>query len=105
MAEQVFTHPVAGLDVRQIPAEQGLYLFFTTDRALYVGEAENLNSRLRKHLDHSDNKGLARWMWDEGLDRLHVELHVLPADTITRVRRALETELIRSRVPVFNVKR
>lgn len=101
----VAIHSVKELDLANIPAEQGLYIFFMTSGALYVGEAENLYKRLKKHLDHSDNKGLARWMWEYGTDEVHVEIQVLAADTKTIVRRALETELIRSRTPLFNVAR
>lgn len=97
--------PVAGIDIKEVPAQQGLYLLFTATHVLYVGEAENLNTRIRKHLDHSDNKGLARWLWEREGEQLYVELHVLPSDTSTRSRRALETELILSRDSLFNVKR
>jgi site-specific DNA-methyltransferase (adenine-specific) len=101
----VAIHSVKDLDLGKIPAEQGLYIFFMATGALYVGEAENLFKRLKKHLDHSDNKGLARWMWEHGTDDVHVEIQVLAADMKTIVRRALETELIRSRTPLFNVAR
>ena len=96
---------IAELTVNSIPQDQGLYLFFDTNTVLYVGESENLRTRLKKHLDHSDNKGLARWMWEYGVETLHVELQILPADVKPKVRRALELELIRSRKPVFNVQR
>lgn len=96
---------VVELDLNAVPSQPGLYLFFSKDHVLYIGEAENLSRRIRKHLDHSDNKGLARWLWDEGSDSLHLEMQVLPDGTSTSVRRALELELIRSRSPVFNIKR
>ncbi len=89
----------------EITTSQGLYLFISSDQLLYVGETENLRTRLKKHLDHSDNKGLARWIWEFGTERLHVELQVLEDQTESRVRKALELELIRSREPLFNVKR
>lgn len=98
-------HRIKDIDLTKIPAEQGLYIFFMTSGALYVGEAENLFKRLKKHLDHSDNKGLARWMWEHGMEDVHVEIQVLATETKTIVRRALETELIRSRSPLFNVTR
>ncbi len=104
-AEDVRVLDISSVDLTRVPSHQGLYLFFTSDRPLYAGEAENLNNRLRKHLDHSDNKGLARWLWEQGTESLHVEIQLLPTDTSTRVRRALESELIRSREPLFNVKR
>ncbi len=97
--------PVVDLDMNQVPTDQGLYLFLTPVECLYVGEAENLFNRLSKHLDHSDNRGLARWLWEQGATQLFVELQVLQRETLVKVRRALERELIRSRKPTFNVQR
>jgi site-specific DNA-methyltransferase (adenine-specific) len=102
---RVLNFHVASLDLSQIPLEQGLYLFYTATNCLYVGEAESLFNRLKRHLEHSDNKGLAQWMWQEGNDRLFLEVQVLATNTPTRVRRALELELIRGRKPLFNVVR
>ncbi len=104
-AERVQVVPVAGMDVSTLPLGQGLYALCSAQATLYVGEAENLQNRLRKHLDHSDNKELARRLWEVGSSDLHVELHVLPQGTDTRTRKAMELELIRSRKPLFNVKR
>jgi site-specific DNA-methyltransferase (adenine-specific) len=102
---EVFLFPIRGLDFGRIPATQGLYIVLDPRKALYVGETDNLRKRVEKHLDHSDNKGLARWLWEHGQGELRLEIHVLHPDTPTRVRRARETELIKSRRPVFNVKR
>jgi len=96
---------VSEIAVDELPPSQGLYLFFAADQLLYVGETENLRKRLKKHLDHSDNKGLARWIWEFGTGALHLEMHLLKDGTETRIRKALELELIRSRQPIFNVKR
>jgi len=104
-AETVASYEVSRLDLKQIPVRSGLYVFYTYDRVLYVGEAENLQNRIRKHLDHSDNKELARWLWEQDSPNLHLEIHVFPSTVVTRVRRALETEMIRSRNPVFNIVR
>ncbi|HEV2968514.1 MAG TPA: GIY-YIG nuclease family protein [Pirellulales bacterium] len=93
------------LIVDVIPAKPGLYLLFAARQLLYVGETENLKKRLTKHLDHSDNKGLARWLWEFGATDVHLEIQILADGTGTRTRKALELELIRSRQPIFNVKR
>jgi excinuclease UvrABC nuclease subunit len=80
-----------------------LYLFLQSRGVLYIGECQNLRKRIGKHLDHSDNKGLAHWLWEHGTQDMHLEYHVLPAGTAARIRKALEAELIGSRKPVFNV--
>lgn len=93
----------AGLDLESLPTDAGLYVFIAKNEAIYIGEASNLRVRLKKHLDHSDIKQLARYFWDEGLDELWVEIHTLPSKCSTKIRRALEVELIRSRQPAFNI--
>ena len=87
-AESVEAFRCLGLDITRVPSRPGLYVFFTPAQVLYIGEAESLNNRIRKHLDHSDNKGLARWLWEQGSDDIQFEIHVLPAGTPTRIRRA-----------------
>ncbi len=99
--------PIAAstIDISKIPTQQGVYILNTREKVLYIGEALSLRARLRKHLEHSDNKLLARHIWECGKADLLVEYHVLPPDTRTDVRRAMEQELIRSRRPVFNIRR
>jgi site-specific DNA-methyltransferase (adenine-specific) len=92
------------IDTTNLPNNQGLYVFFDSTETLYVGEASNLSTRLKKHLRHSDNRELARWLWKNGNEHLHVEIHSLPDGTSTKVRRALETELIQTRKPAFNIQ-
>ena len=91
------------IEPQEIPSEQGIYLFHANRETLYIGESQNLRTRLGKHLDHSDNKELARWLWENPLSEVQLEVRVLPADTTTRVRRAVEAELIVSRQPRFNI--
>ena len=100
----VESFPVAGIDINRIPGEQGIYLFSYKDEGLlYLGEASNLRDRIRKHLDHSDRKELARWLWGHGTENLYLEIHVLPSGTANGARKAVELELIRSRKPRFNI--
>lgn len=93
------------LVVNDISSDPGLYVFYNRMQTLYVGEASNLRTRLKTHLDHSDNKGLARWLWEHGVDEVFIEFHLLDASVTTRVRRALEAELIVTRRPIFNFQR
>jgi predicted GIY-YIG superfamily endonuclease len=102
---RVLQFQVRGLSLDGVPRSPGLYLFYSNQATLYIGECENLQNRIRKHLDHSDNKELARWLWEFGEASLHLELQVLDKSITQRIRRALEVELIRSRMPVFNVRR
>jgi hypothetical protein len=102
-AEAVVTCGASDLVIEHVPAQSGLYILFQPQEVLYVGECQNLRKRLAKHLDHSDNKSLARWLWEHGISDLHVEYHVLPSGVATRVRKAMEAELIKSRRPAFNV--
>jgi len=96
--------PVDAIEVDSIPLEQGVYIFYSTTATLYIGETANLRRRIGKHLDHSDNKGLAHWFWENGFSQVHLEIRVLPRATSQRVRCALERELIVSRKPVFNIQ-
>jgi hypothetical protein len=102
---RVLQFKVHDLSLDVVPRSPGLYLFYSNQATLYVGECDNLQNRIRKHLDHSDNKALARWIWEFGEASLHLELQVLDKSITQRIRRALEVELIRSRLPVFNVRR
>jgi hypothetical protein len=102
-AEAVITCRAEAVKPGQLPARSGLYLFIEPARVLYIGECQNLRKRIGKHLDHSDNKGLAHWLWQRGITELHLEYHVLPIGITTGVRKAMEAELIRSRKPLYNV--
>lgn len=96
-------HRIKDLDIELIPNRHGVYMFHDSKNTLYVGEAINLYKRVKKHLDHSDNKGLAHWLWQHGEGDLHLEIHILPMEAATRVRKALEAEMICSRAPLFNI--
>jgi predicted GIY-YIG superfamily endonuclease len=102
---EVLRVKVDELLIDSVPRNPGLYIFYSNQSTLYVGECDNLQRRIRKHLDHSDRKELARWLWEYGDASLHLELQVLHKSITQRIRRALEMELIRSRSPAFNVKR
>jgi hypothetical protein len=91
------------LELSTLPDKSGCYLFYNQLSTLYIGETDNIYKRIKKHLDHSDNKGLAHWLWEHGIADLHIEYHVLPDGVTARQRKALEVELICSRRPTFNV--
>jgi hypothetical protein len=100
-AEELVTDPAC------IPRLPGIYIFRDTTGYLYIGEAGDLLQRVRKHLYHSDRKALARYLWENGVEDLSVELHTFRKESDgnkSRCRKAYEAELIRSRKPVFNIQ-
>lgn len=95
---------VESVSINDVPNQQGLYIFYGPTETLYVGEGLSLRKRIAKHLDHSDNRNLARWFWSNGFKDVRLEIQVLDAGTSTKVRKALEAELISTRHPLFNVQ-
>lgn len=93
------------ISFQSLPNEQGIYVFVTRTQTLYVGESANLRKRLAKHTDHSDNRELARWFWQNGFGEVFLQLYVLPSATTALQRKAFEQELIQSRNPLFNIQR
>lgn len=90
-----------------IAKQPGVYLFRTPAGYLYIGEARDLAARLSEHTGGSDRKSLAEYLAGDGGQDVSVELHIFPADSPAKkvtVRRAYESELIRSRDPKFNVR-
>ena len=106
-AASIKRYKISDVVIADIPKTQGIYFFIDTQEGitLYIGESENLQKRISKHLDHSDNKGLARWLWERGTDALWLDVQVLPDTTPTTHRRGLEAELIKNHQPVFNTQR
>jgi hypothetical protein len=91
----------------QISHNAGVYLFRDSSGYLYIGEAVNLHQRLSQHLHESDRLSLRSYLDLVADGSVTVELHVFgeksPANELT-IRRAYESELIRSREPRFNLR-
>jgi hypothetical protein len=89
-----------------VPARPGVYVFRDATGYLYIGESVNLRTRVTKHLNQSDRESLAQNLWKDGIEGITVELHAFDPDSQARsqtVRRAYESELIRSRRPRLNI--
>jgi predicted GIY-YIG superfamily endonuclease len=89
-----------------VPTNPGVYIFRDATGYLYIGESANLRTRVAKHVDHSDRKSVAHYLWKNGAKNVTVELHAFDPDSSARrkeMRRAYESELIRSRKPRFNI--
>ncbi len=95
-------------NVSQVPNRPGIYLFRDNHGYQYIGQAKDLRKRLSEHLQESDRKGLATFLssaW-EANERVYVEVHVFEAGSPgvqLAIRRAYESELIRSRKPKLNL--
>jgi len=94
-------------DPTLVPSLPGIYMLYDRTGCLYLGESENLRLRVKKHLDHSDNKSLARYFWAQ--DKELVKVEVIPFETgnlgaIKANRKVLEASLIKSRKPKFNLQ-
>ena len=89
-----------------VPTNPGVYIFRDASGYLYIGESANLRTRVAKHLDQSDRKSVAHYLWKKGMENVTVELHAFDPESNARrkeMRRAYESELIRSRKPRFNI--
>jgi predicted GIY-YIG superfamily endonuclease len=89
-----------------IPRLPGIYVFRDSTGYLYIGQAGNLRGRVETHLDHSDRKAVARYLWENGYADLTVEMHVFRRNSDANkavCRRAYEAELIHSRKPRLNI--
>jgi len=111
---QTFWLPELTGDLKQLPEQPGVYLLMDGSGYLYIGEAANLRQRLTEHLRHSDRPTLAKYLAEQSesdspreANPIRVEIHAFkkksPAEKVS-LRRAYESELIRSRQPRFNIR-
>lgn len=92
------------LDPEIIPEQPGIYIFHDASGYLYIGQSENLRKRLSEHLAESSNLELANYLGKP--NNTFVEIHAFPIQSRAKnvtIRRAYESELIRSRKPKFNI--
>ncbi len=106
---QITVRPVAEwrADLESIPEVPGLYVFSDATGYLYVGETDNLRRRLESHLAESDRQALANSLASQDCVNVLLEIHTFGAGSRmdeVRIRRACESELIRSRNPRFNIR-
>lgn len=93
--------------ILSIPDLPGIYIFRDKTGYLYIGEAANLRKRIQTHLNDSDRKSLSTYFGKNDLNRITLDLHIFPKKSPGKkvaVRRAYESELIRSRKPKFNIR-
>ena len=107
--KQVVVKPLPEVrsNLKLVPTLPGIYLFRDQTGYIYIGEAVNLRVRLTQHLNDSDRRSLAAYIEQTSGEGLSIEWHAFPKDSPARqvaVRRAYESELIRSRNPRLNVR-
>ena len=96
----------AASHLASLPSNAGIYIFRDKTGFLYIGQSNNLRTRLTKHLDKSDRKSLSKYLGATNSQEITIELHVFAADSpaaSTVVREAYESDLIRTRKPKFNI--
>ncbi len=97
----------AALDAGAISTGAGVYLFYDPTGYLYIGEAANLKTRLLQHTSQSDRVTLDQYLRSGSKVSITIELHTFgeqsPANDLS-IRRAYESELIRTRQPRFNIR-
>ena len=94
-------------NLEMVPKVPGVYLFRDATGYIYIGEAINLRDRLTQHLTDSDRRSLAAYIRQTAGEGLSIEWHAFAADSPMKqlsVRRAYESEMIRSRQPRLNVR-
>ena len=89
----------------EISERPGIYIFRDASGYLYIGQASNLRRRLSEHLEESDRPALADYLTSGSAD-VRVEIHVFqpgsPGEQLA-IRRAYESDLIRTRKPRLNL--
>jgi hypothetical protein len=85
----------------KIPQEQGVYIFKYADDSLFVGETDNLRSRIERHFDVSGHRGLPEWLFDGGPNPITLGVLPMPGIRATN-RKVIEVGTINRLHPCFN---
>jgi site-specific DNA-methyltransferase (adenine-specific) len=94
---------VTGIELGKIPEVCGLYLFSSSDRAVFASQTDNLRHRLERHIKVSSS-GLPSWLWDVRREPLQLGLAPLPG-IVRSVRQKMEVILVKRRKPLLNLSR
>lgn len=89
------------------PELPGIYLFRSEQGYLYIGEASNLSKRLQEHTSPSSDSPLSQYLSKQSTEPITIEIHAFTKDSPAAkisMRRAYESELIRSRNPKLNIR-
>jgi len=103
---ETFSYQQLADNPQLVPPLPGIYIFLDATGYLYIGQTDNLNTRLKTHFRDSHNFSLTEYLRSDQQEQVMIELHSFPADSRakeTMIRRAYESELIASRKPKFNI--
>lgn len=62
MYDLVSVGPVTQVNLDDIPAFPGIYVFYEDTRPLFAGETEELRERFALHMESSEHRGLPMWL-------------------------------------------
>jgi hypothetical protein len=95
---------VRSLRLETVPDSGGIYLFRGSEKAVFLGQTDNLRHRLEQHMTVSNSNGLPEWLWDVEKDPLEVGIASLPGFGRSK-RRAIEVMLAKQWKPALNFAR
>jgi site-specific DNA-methyltransferase (adenine-specific) len=93
---------VKSVKASRIPDEQGVYLFRCADEEVFVGHTDNLRTRVERHFDSSDKRGIPEWLYDPGRKSIQLALAPLPHVTTPTARKLIELKAVAAYTPLFN---
>lgn len=87
--ELISVGPVRTVNLADVPALKGTYVFYDFKRPIYAGETDNVRDRIRMHIE----KGLASWIDNRALElRFFTEKSASQADRLRWLRRFINEE-------------
>jgi hypothetical protein len=86
----------------KIPDEQGIYVFRNQDDAVFVSHTDNLRTRVDRHLEYSDSRGLPEWVYES--QKRGLELALVPTPGLRlKTRKQMELKTVLEFKPLLNV--
>jgi predicted HicB family RNase H-like nuclease len=93
---------VRRLELSSLPRANGLYLFSSEDKPVFLSHTDNLRHRIERHMEVSSARGLPEWLWDRG--PLDLSLAEMPG-ILRASRQTAELLLVRKLHPLLNFQR
>lgn len=94
----------SSLNVGRIPDSQGLYLLQNASERVFVGETQNLRSRVKRHLEVAGARMVPEWIYGSSRQAMRVGIVSLPEVKETELK-AIELRAIMALTPLLNYPR